>query len=118
MAVVGTEDYTGDRFYRITGVAGVNDDDVVIDSDDLSRFDTFELSSTAGAMDVEVSHDGATFIGPRSLGDLGAITLDPVIVTAAARAYGFRGVVQHIRVSQNGAVAVAGAVLICKKIGS
>jgi len=118
MAVVGTVNYFGEKFFRIVGDAGSIDNDIVIESDDLSRFDTFELSSAAGAMDVFISHDGAAFIGPRSLGDLGAVTLDPVIVTAAARSYGFRAALHHIRIRQNGATPVTGAVLVCKRIGA
>jgi hypothetical protein len=116
MALIGTPEFIGDNLYRFVGIAGANDNDIVIETEDLSRYDTFELSSLAGAMDVFVSHDGGAFPGPRSLGDLGATTLDPVIVTAAGRAYGFRGVVDRVRIRQNGATPVAGAVLVCKRI--
>lgn len=112
MAVVGTERYEG-GIRQYSGIAGVNDNDIVIETNDVSDLDTFELSSTAGAMDVFVSQDGTNFnTAARSVADLGAITTDPVIVTAAGRSYGFRGVFKKIRVRQNGVTAVANAVLV------
>lgn len=92
---------------------GTNDNDVVITFDDVVEgADTFLLMSTAGAMDVFVSLDGTNFsTAALSLTDMGAITSDPVVVTAANRCYGFRGKFKSIRVLQNGVTAVANAVL-------
>lgn len=92
---------------------GTNDNDVVITFDDVVHgADTFLLMSTAGAMDVFVSLDGTNYAtAALSLTDMGAITSDPVIVTAANRCYGFRGKFASIRVLQNGATAVENAVL-------
>lgn len=105
---------------NVIGVAGVNDNDVLINftasSSDWENLvgaaDTFLLMSTAGAMDVFVSLDGTNFAtAALSLTDMGATTSDPVVVTAANRVYGFRGKYKSIRVLQNGATAVANAVL-------
>jgi hypothetical protein len=97
----------------IAGTTGVNDNDVLIEFDsNVEAFDTFELMSTAGAMDVFVSLDGTNYTtAAHSLADLGAITTDPVIVTAANRVYGFRGKYKKIKVLQNGATAVTAPVL-------
>ena len=113
---VGTPNKRG-RDLELSGT-GTNDDDVVIEHR-VDRYETFQLQSTTGAMDVEVSTDeGATFVGPLSLADLGAVTTTPVLVTAAARMYGFRGSYTHVRVSQNAAAAVTGAILRCARWGN
>lgn len=113
MALIGAPQYAGETL-RMEGIAGVNDNDVVIENDSIERYEEFTLMSTAGAMDVFVSLDGTNYsTAPLSLADLGAITLDPVIVTAANRVYRFRGVFKAVRVRQNGVTAVANATLIC-----
>ena len=95
MALSGT--YTG---------TGVNDNDVLFTTGDISPYDTFMVMSTVGAVDVYGSLDGTNFnTAPLSLADLGSTTTDPVIVTAANRMYGFRGKYKYIRVLQNGATA-------------
>lgn len=93
--------------------SGTNDNDVVIQLDqNAEAYDVFLLMSTAGAMDVFASLDGTNYsTSALSLADLGAISTDPVVVTAAGRLYGFRGKYQGIRVLQNGATAVENAVL-------
>ena len=102
----------GENVGNKTGT-GTIDNDVVITFDDVvDGADTFLLMSTAGAMDVFVSLDGTNYsTAALSLTDMGAITSDPVVVTAANRCYGFRGKFKAIRVLQNGATAVANAVL-------
>lgn len=100
------------------GGVGVNANDEVIATSDISRFDTFMLISTAGAMQVLASLDGTNFAtAPLSLDDMGATDSDPVIVTAALRIYRFRGSFSKLQVTQNGATAVAGAALVCSKLG-
>lgn len=93
--------------------SGTNDNDLVIEfSGTIDDFDTYQLSSTAGAMDVFVSLDGTNYTtAPLSLSDLGAVSSDPVLVTAANRMYGFRGKYRAIQVRQNGGTPVTGAVL-------
>lgn len=102
---------------RATG-SGTNNDDIVIALNDVLNYDTFMLMSTAGLMDVFVSLDGTNYAGPISLADFGAVTSDPVIVTAANRMYGFRGKFQKIRVMQNGAAAVENASLMYGEMGN
>ena len=117
MAVTAFALLTGAR-RLYSGGSGASDNDLVIHATDVSEFDTFLLQSTAGAMDVTVSLDGTNFsTAPLSLADLGATSTDPVIVTAANRTYGFRGTYRAIKVSQNGATAVANASLMCARTG-
>ena len=72
MAQVGTTNYQGKRQLS-TGIAGVSDNDIVLETTDVSHFETFTLMSTAGAMDVFVSLDGTNFTtAPLSMGDLGS----------------------------------------------
>lgn len=103
---------------RFVGGVGANADDVIVQTSDISKFDTFELMSTAGALQVLASIDGTRYAtAPLSLTDMGATTSDPVIVTAANRLYRFRGVFSRLKVTQNGATAAADVVLICQKMG-
>lgn len=113
MALVGTPQYQGESL-RLEGIAGVNDNDVVIENDSVERYEEFSLMSTGGAMDVFVSLDGTNFCtAPLSLADLGAADTAPVLLTVANRIYRFRGVFKAVRVQQNGVTAVANATLIC-----
>ena len=99
-----------------TAGVGVNDNDVVIQTEDVSGYREFSLQSTAGAMDVLVSLDGTNYTtAPLSMIDRGATTSDPVIVTAANRSYAFFGTFHKLKVLQNGATAVANGVLLCSK---
>lgn len=110
-------DYIGDTAERYKSATGTNDNDVVIQSEDVSRWDTFQLMSTSGAMDVFVSLDGTNYsTSAISLQDMGATTTDPVVVTAANRLYGFRGKFARVRLLQNGATGVANACLMCSNI--
>ncbi len=120
MAEVGTRGGPADRKtgagVKYTGIAGVNDGDVVIETLDVTDFDTFVLKSSAGAMDVFVDLGDGNFIGPHNFADLSATTSDPVVVTAAAKTYGWRGPFEKIQVQQNGATAVTGAILRMQRI--
>lgn len=112
---LATPDPMGNAF-RYKNGSGVSDNDVVVQSGDVSANDTFLLMSTAGAMDVFVSLDGTNYAASAlSLIDKGASTSDPVVVTAAGRVYGFKGTYALIKVMQNGATAVANACLICSR---
>ena len=77
-------------------------------------FDTWQLGSTAGAMDVFVSGDGTNFLSaPLALINL--CSVDPataVIETTANSHYGIRGRWKAIRVLQKGATPVENAYLI------
>lgn len=95
------------------GADGADDNDLLVDYINDGKANTFQLSSTGGAMDVFVSMDGVNFTTDAlSLADLGASTTDPVLVTAANRAYGFVGLYKRVRVRQNGATAVTDPVLM------
>lgn len=110
-------DYFGDSHERYRAATGTSDNDVVIQSEDVSKWDTFQLVSTAGAMDVFVSLDGTNYAtAAMSLQDMGATTSDPVVVTAANRLYGFRGKYAKVKVLQNGATGVTAACLMCSNI--
>jgi hypothetical protein len=100
------------HFAQYTGT-GANDNDVLLTTGNVGRFDAFTLMSTVGAVDVFVSLDGTTYsTAALSLSDHGATTSDPVLVTAALRVYQFRGKFAKVRVLQNGATG-ATAFLNC-----
>lgn len=97
-----------------TAGTGTNDNDVVVQTGDISQYDTFTLQSTGGAVDVAVSLDGTNYsTAPLSLTDMGATAAAPVIVTAANRTYMFRGKFGKLQISQNGATGVTGCCLTC-----
>jgi hypothetical protein len=94
--------------------SGTNDNDVVIQqASNAEQYDTWQLCSTAGAMDVFVSSDGTNFMtAPLALIDLGSTTpATAVVETSANGHYGFKGRWRAVRVLQKGATAVANAVL-------
>lgn len=97
---------------------GVNDNDVLFTTGDMTVYSACTVMSTAGAVDVVVSLDGTNFAtSALSLQDFGATTNDPVVVTAAGRVYGFAGKYRKIRVLQNGATA-ATASMLCWTYGA
>jgi len=115
--VLATPDQQGNDL-RFIGGTGVSANDVVVQTGDISLYDTFLVMTTAGAAQVLASLDGTNYAtAPLSLTDMGATTSDPVIVTAANRIYRVRGTFSKLKVTQNGATAVTGATLICSKMG-
>jgi hypothetical protein len=95
---------------------GVNDNDVLWTTGDVSRYDACTIMSTDGAVDVFISLDGTNYAtAALSLQDMGATTTDPVLVTSADRVYGFVVKARRIRVLQNGATA-ASASMLCWKL--
>jgi hypothetical protein len=98
---------------------GASDNDVIVQTGDISAYDEFLLMhTTAGATDVFVSLDGTNYsTAALSLIDLGATTSDPVLVTVASRIYAFYGTYAAIRVLQNGAGVPANVCLICSRKG-
>lgn len=115
MATLATVDSVGNAL-RFSGGAGVNDADVVVQTGDVSSFDTFEITSTAGVMAVKVSIDGTNY-SSIALDDLNSTSSALVAATTAAGIYGFRGKYSRVKVSQSGATGVANACLICGKLG-
>lgn len=107
---------SGSVFMLYTGGTGVSDNDVVVQTDDVSAYNTFMIMTTAGAVDAFPSLDGTNYATAGvSLTDMGATTSDPVVVTAANRLYRFRGTFKKIKVMQNGATAATAVCLMCSK---
>lgn len=114
IAGAATTTITIDAYSKLYTGTGSADNEVVIETDDVSPYGTCLLQSTTGAMDVFVSVDGTNFAtAPYSMTDLGAADATPVLVTAANRTYGIRGVFKKLRVQQAGVTAVANAALRC-----
>ena len=100
----------------IVGIAGVNDDDVVIELVDAEQYDSFYFSSTAGLLEVDVSVDGTNFNSIIALTDEASTApATKVIITVAALLYSFRGNFKAVRVRQASAVAVANAAMNCRR---
>lgn len=117
MATLAIIDSVG-NMTRFSGGVGVNDGDIVVQTSDVSRFDSFMVISTAGAMQVFVSLDGTNYsTAPLSLIDLGATSTAPVTATVGNRLYGFFGNFAAVRVKQTGATAVTAATLTMTKKG-
>jgi hypothetical protein len=78
------------------------------------QYDTWQLGSSAGAMDVFVSGDGTDYQSAAvALVDLGSTAPSTAVVeTTAGGIYGIRGRWPKIIVRQKGATAVVGAFLI------
>lgn len=111
--VWATVNELGDRIL-FTG-ACTEDDEILIQTNDISRYSECSLMSTTGAVDVMVSLDGTTYTTTTlSLIDFGASDTAPVKVTAALRMYAFPIVAfRIIRVMENGATDAA-AHLACR----
>lgn len=109
----------GDVLLRASSTAA---DDVLFDtavSPEISRYNWFELFSTAGVMDVAVSYDGTNF-STRGVTLVDRASVAPatqVIETAANKAYVLTGRFMAIRVYQKGATAVVGGCLMATQIG-
>ena len=118
MAQVGTPEGYGKRVLW-NGIVTPDDNDITLETTDVSMYDMFQLTSSAGALDVFVSLDGIAFTtAPLSLVDQGATSTAPVLLTAPLRMYGFSGIYRAIRVRQNGATDTAGVQLLISRIGN
>jgi hypothetical protein len=96
-------------------LASANDNDVVFTlTGNGQDNDTYQLGSTAGAMDVYGSGDGTNFLtAPIALTDLTATApATRVIETTANKHYQFTGRYKAIQVLQKGATGVTGAYVI------
>jgi len=117
MSLVGTPNFRGTTL-QVVGIAGVSTNDIVIELDDVQRFNEFALMSSAGPMDVDVSLDGVNFAAAIALEDKHSTTPGTrVILTAPDKVYYFEGNLKAIRVRQQSATAVADAILICGQKG-
>lgn len=110
-----------------TFTAGVSDNDILIQRvgdtnsfDNANAYDMFTIAGSAGAVDVEVSMDGTTYLATvLALQDEASIApTTRVLVTAAGRVYSFTGRYRKVRIRQNGAPAAVGYVLSYGKQGS
>lgn len=80
----------------------------------IPEFDTFQIGSTAGVMDVFGSGDGVNYLAdPLALIDLTSTTPSTLVQqTTAGKHFGLRGKFRALRVLQNGATAVQNAYII------
>lgn len=98
-----------------TAGAGVNDNDIVFElTSNAENYDTWQLGSTAGSMDVYVSGDGTNYLTAAvALIDLGSTAPSTAVTaTTAGGNYGIRGRWRKIKLLQVGATAVANGYLI------
>lgn len=114
MSAYSTYENNG-KYSEYLGNDGTNDDDICIETDDVTEFNTFMLSNAAGACKVEVNDGQNWLTAPLSFSDLGATDNNPVITTAALRQYAWRGFFKKLRVKQDGATAATGVVLRCAR---
>ena len=98
------------------GPLATNADNAVVFSlaGNAQEYDTYQIGSTTGAMDVFGSGDGVTFQAtPIALVDLTATAPGTLVIeTTAAKHYTFRGRYKAIVIQQKGATAVTGAYVI------
>lgn len=114
--LVGTPNARGSTL-QVAGIAGTGATSVVIEVDDVQRFNEFAIQSSAGLMDVLTSSDGVTFSGPLALEDKQSTApATRVLVTAVAGIYYFFGNFKALRIRQSGGVAVADPILMCGQI--
>lgn len=104
------------RIYPAEGTPGAGN--VMILTDDVSRYDTFSFLFTAGSFTVECSIDGTDWSGPVSLEDKGATSLTLVTTGVNNRWYDFRRKVPYIRVKQSGGTALVGKMCCGNLIGA
>ncbi len=117
MALIGTPNFRGTTM-QVVGIAGILDNDIVIELDDVQRFNSFTFQSAAGAMSVDVSLDGSNFNLIIAFTDLHSLApATTVIATVADLVYQFEGNFKAIRIRQEGATAATGSILICGQAG-
>ena len=98
--------YPESWYLEFTGVAGVNDNDVVYTSPDVSAYSYHLIECTAGTIDVDVSVNGTNWIA--AVAGVSLVTTTPgtrVIEAASGVCLEIRGKFKRIRVLQKGATA-------------
>lgn len=102
------------KFFHEVGASAADDAAVFEVNNNAEQFSTWQLGSTAGAMDVYVSGNGTTYqTAAIALVDLGSTAPSTAVTeTTAAGNYGIRGKWKKLKVLQKGATAVTGAYLI------
>ena len=117
MALIGVPNHRGTTL-QVVGIAGVSDNDIVIELDDVQRFNSFTFQSAAGAMSLDVSIDGANFNLDMAFTDLHSLApTTRVIATVADLLYLFQADIKAIRIRQEGATDATGSILICGQAG-
>lgn len=104
------------RVYAVEGTPG--DGNVLITTDDVSRYDTFSFLFTAGQFTVECSIDGSNWSGACSLEDKGATSVTLVTTGVNNRWYDFRRKAPFIRVKQSGGTDLVGRMCCGNLIGA
>lgn len=103
----------GANYITIKGDNRTDDNHVTVDTGgliDIARFNKWNVSTTAGVVDIVVDHGSGTFTtAPISLHDQGGTAWNTtVIVTVVGRTYFFYGSFANIRVIQNGGTDAVG----------
>lgn len=93
-----------------TGV-GVNDEDALFTTNDVSAYDACMLMSSQGTVDVEGSLDGSNYSTALALEQRGAVSTDKVLITTAGVMFNVVGKYRRLRVRQEGSAAAA--TLLC-----
>lgn len=115
--LVGTPNHRGTTL-QVLGIPTFNVADVVIEVDDIQRFNEFALQSSVGFMDVLASLDGVTFSTPIALYDRSATAAEIRVLEAGpGPSYSFEGNYKALRIRQSQLGFVTDAVLVCGKIG-
>ncbi len=100
----------------IVGIAGVDDNDVVMELVDAEQYESFYFTSQTGIMEVDVSVNGTDFNPIIALTDEASVApATKVIITVAALLYSFRGNFKAVRVRQADATAVTDASMNCRR---
>ena len=116
MALVGVPNDRGTTLILL-GDDGVNDDDVILELDDVQRFNEFYMVTTLGIFDVEVSYDGTNFY-VATMTDQSIVAAVEVLVSIAAHVMKLTlSSIKSIRVSQNGATDATDPRLMCGQVG-
>ena len=92
------------RVYTAEGTQGPGN--IMITSDNVSRYDTFIFLSTAGSFTVEASIDGTDWSTALQLEDRGAATLTMVTTGVSGTLYAMRCKLPYVRVKQSGATGL------------
>ena len=115
MANVGTHT-ANSAGLAIVAIAGVDDNDIIMELDDAEPYDEFFFMTVAGLVDVDVSLDGINFAVAVAFTDRQSTApATKVIITAAGLLYSIKGQFKAIRVRQNTAVDATGGSMTCRR---
>lgn len=100
----------------IVAIAGVNDNDIIMELDDAESYDEFFFMTVLGAVDVDVSLDGTNFAAAVAFTDRQSTApATKVIITAAGLLYSIKGQFKAIRVRQNTATDATDGSMTCRR---